>query len=82
MICGGESGPKSRPMELDWARSLIAQCRNTDVAVFMKQTGRVYAKRHGFTRDPIKGGDPGDWPTDLRVREFPCVPEAVSDAAH
>lgn len=71
VIVGGESGPKSRPMDITWAQRLITQCRAAEVAVFMKQTGRVYAKRNGFVRDPLKGGDPSDWPTGLAVRQFP-----------
>lgn len=37
IIIGCESGPKRRPMELDWARDLIRQCRVAGVAVFVKQ---------------------------------------------
>jgi len=36
-ICGGESGPKARPMHPDWARSLQQQCQAAGVAFFMKQ---------------------------------------------
>lgn len=75
VIVGGESGPKARPMQIEWARGLIAQCRVADVAVFMKQTGSAYAKSAKFA--DRKGGDLAEWPADLRVREFPRVPEAV-----
>jgi len=37
VIVGGESGPRARPMDLDWARSLVAQCREAGVPVFFKQ---------------------------------------------
>lgn len=37
IICGAETGPKARPMDLAWARSLLAQCKNADVPFFMKQ---------------------------------------------
>lgn len=63
VIVGGENGPRS--MDLDWARSLIAQCREASVPCFMKQLGCG----HG-TKDR-KGGDPDEWPEDLRVRQFP-----------
>jgi protein gp37 len=36
-IIGAESGPKHRPMNEDWARRLIAQCKQANVAVFYKQ---------------------------------------------
>lgn len=78
MIAGGESGPGARPMELDWARTLVEQCQHSKTAVFVKQLGSVWARdmtysgitiaRHGDT----KGGDPSYWPADLRVREFPA----------
>ena len=37
VICGCESGPGARPMELDWARSLRDQCVEAGVAFFLKQ---------------------------------------------
>lgn len=39
VICGGESGPKGRPMHPDWARSLRDQCQNAGVPFFFKQWG-------------------------------------------
>lgn len=39
VIVGGESGPKARPFDLAWARSIIRQCRAAGVACFMKQAG-------------------------------------------
>jgi len=61
VICGGESGPKHRPFELDWARDLLAQCRRGNAAFWMKQIGGYPSKR-----DNLK-----DLPEDLRIREFP-----------
>ncbi len=61
VICGGESGPGARPMDLAWARSLRDQCKAAGVAFFFKQLGGV--------RD--KGGDLESIPEDLRIREFP-----------
>jgi len=61
VIIGCESGPNRRPMDLDWAQSLVAQCRAAQVSVFVKQlsiAGRV-------------SYDPAEWPEDLRVREYP-----------
>ena len=66
VIVGGESGAGARPMELDWVRSLVTQCQNSQVPVFVKQLGSVWAGRG-------KGGDMDAWPADLRVREFPVV---------
>lgn len=38
-VCGGESGPKARPFDLVWARSIVKQCREAGVAVWVKQLG-------------------------------------------
>ncbi|MCH7650677.1 MAG: phage Gp37/Gp68 family protein [Nitrospinae bacterium] len=37
IICGGESGPGARPMDLQWARDARDQCRDANVPFFMKQ---------------------------------------------
>lgn len=39
LIIGGESGPKSRPCNLEWVRSLVSQCKKSKVACFVKQLG-------------------------------------------
>jgi protein gp37 len=80
VIVGGESGPQSRPFDLAWARSIVAQCQYFKVPVFVKQLGanaRIRDEWNGhFTTDITlrdhKGGDPAEWPADLRVREFPA----------
>lgn len=52
--------PMARRFDPDWARSIVAQCREGGVACFIKQLG---------------GSRPGnkleDLPEDLRVREWP-----------
>jgi hypothetical protein len=88
IICGGESGRHARPFDLAWARSIRDQCQAASVACFIKQLGSrpIYTApgplgldRRGMTlttnlvlRDP-KGGDPDEWPDDIRVRQFPKV---------
>lgn len=107
VIVGGESGHGARRCDVRWIRSIVAQCREQGVAVFVKQLGAFVVDRNdaGFdgacedswpemdpddiehdldgTRDdyqgaPVrvhlrsaKGGDPEEWPLDLRVREMP-----------
>lgn len=39
VICGGESGPKARPMHPDWVRSLRYQCAAAGVPFLFKQWG-------------------------------------------
>jgi protein gp37 len=85
VIIGAESGTMARPCELWWIKNLIGQCRDADVAPFVKQVGRhpaprripypaggpeAYTLEHVFIRDS-KGGNWNEWPEDLRVRQFP-----------
>lgn len=77
LIVGGESGQGARKMDLAWAQSLIHQCENADVPVFMKQVGSVAAPSLG----PFAGRKGGNWdafPDGLRVRQFPRVAKAVA----
>lgn len=79
VIVGGESGSHARTFDLSWARDLQTQCQEAGVAFFMKQLGATITD-DGF---PMKvrdkhGGDWSEWPTDLRVREFP---EAFRDGS-
>ncbi len=77
VIVGGESGPRARPCDVDWVRSIVAQCSNARVPVFVKQLG----SNPDFGADELRrdagpffdrhGGGPAEWPEDLRVREFP-----------
>lgn len=39
VIVGGESGAGARPMRLEWARSIVEQCKAAGVACFVKQLG-------------------------------------------
>lgn len=39
VIVGGESGPKARPMKLEWVESIRQQCEEQDVQFFFKQWG-------------------------------------------
>ena len=38
-VIGGESGPKARPMQLDWVRQVRDQCQEAGVPFFLKQLG-------------------------------------------
>ena len=50
-IVGGESGPKARPMNPEWARSVRDQCAEQRVAFFFKQWGGVRPKSGGRLLD-------------------------------
>lgn len=70
VIVGGESGPRARNCELDWIASIVRQCREADVACFVKQLGDnpmgirgLYGKKGSANLN--------DWPEEMRVRQFP-----------
>jgi len=69
VIIGGESGSNHRPMDINWAASIIAQCKGAGVAVFNKQLGSSLAKE--MKLKDHKGGDISEWLEELQVREFP-----------
>ena len=47
VIVGGESGPRSRPMDPEWVLDLRDQCRRADVPFFFKQWGGANKKKTG-----------------------------------
>lgn len=67
VIIGSESGPRARPMEIGWARSLVERCVAESCSCFVKQIATPLGHRHA---DP-KGGDPCFWPEGHWPREFP-----------
>lgn len=81
VITGGESGHGARPYRLDWAASVIAECRRVGAAPFVKQLGaEPWLDQSGIVLEPTrvhlrakKGDDPSEWPATLRVQEFPAV---------
>lgn len=50
-VVGGESGPKARPMNKDWARSLRDQCTAAGIPFFFKQWGGKNKKKAGRELD-------------------------------
>jgi protein gp37 len=51
VIVGGESGPRARPIEAEWVRSLRDQCLRKGVPFFFKQWGGVQKHRTGRELD-------------------------------
>lgn len=51
VIAGGESGPRARPMHIDWARQVRDQCREQRVPFFFKQWGGFRPKSGGRALD-------------------------------
>ena len=59
VIVGGESGPRSRRMEIAWLESIVGQCRDAGVPVWVKQDSG------------LRAGQQGRIPDDLFIQEFP-----------
>jgi len=47
VIVGGESGPKSRPINEEWVMDIKEQCVNGNIPFFFKQWGGVNKKKKG-----------------------------------
>lgn len=63
-IIGAETGPGRRPCKIEWGRSLVQQCQEADISVWIKAldiNGKI-------TRNLA------DFPPDLQLRQFPPSP--------
>jgi protein gp37 len=69
VIVGGESGPRARPIERAWVRSIREQCKAAQVAFFFKQWGGLRPKSGGRKLDGR------EW------NEFPKPPASYGVAA-
>lgn len=70
LIIGGESGRKARPCDLTWVDDLIRQAQDAKASCFVKQLGsRTVHHGRPVPLRHAKGGDPQEWPEDLRVQE-------------
>lgn len=61
VIVGAESGPSRRSCKIEWVKSIVEQCKQADVPVFVKQ----------LDLDGKLSTNPEEWPEDLRRQEFP-----------
>ena len=88
VIVGGESGARvgrlpvagqcgrhvGRQFELEWARSLMEECREAQIPFFAKQLGTNPLDNGKPVRlRDSHGGDWTEWPRELAVREVPGV---------
>lgn len=76
VIVGGESGNENgmyryRECKLEWIESIIEQCQQFGIPVFVKQMGTHLSKKLGLNER--HGGDINEWPAHLRIRQFPRV---------
>lgn len=90
LISGGESGGGARPVDPQWVRGVIADCRRHGVAPFHKQWGNYASNplvtEQGLTIDEVKRidtyGKGGGLVDGSLVREFPSRRRAADrDAA-
>jgi protein gp37 len=87
LIIGGESGPGARACNVDWIRALVETGKTSGVATFVKQLGanieggkwpKAEREFSNFGRcdwsniQNKKGGDPNEWPADLRIQQWPA----------
>lgn len=70
VIVGGESGPKCRPCDPLWVRSVVRQCREAEVPVFVKQMGGNIVTRNDMVEDTFNSCETG-WPD-------PCVEHDIN----
>lgn len=61
-IVGGESGPASRPMEIEWVEQIEAACRRAGTAFFFKQWGGRNKKAAGRK---LRGQTYDEYPHEL-----------------
>lgn len=66
VIVGGESGPKSRPMEPAWVMSIRDQCVSRDVPFFFKQWGGT---RKALAGRVLEGRTWDEMPTGVSLPE-------------
>lgn len=72
VIVGGESGPHASPCKIKWIRDIVRQCKAAKVPCFVKQLGsNPCGMESDDSLNDKKGGNPSEWPEDLRVQEFP-----------
>ncbi len=82
VIVGGESGPRARAMDLEWAREIVRCCARHSTPAFVKQLGRRpyeefwneeydLHETQWYEVEDAKGGDPDEWPEDLQIRQWP-----------
>ena len=87
VIFGGESGHTTRLAKADWARCILGDCRQRNIAFFLKQWGDYKSNplvtEHGYTvmdakhEDVPENGKGGGLLDGLLYREFPDYQEVL-----
>jgi protein gp37 len=81
VVCGGEAGPRSRPMHPDWARGLRMQCSSSNVPYFFKSWGdwRPNPAPHAAVRRREDAGKIHPW-GESRIHAIATPADANDDA--
>lgn len=79
VVCGGESGPKARPMHPDWARSLRDRCVVAGVPFFFKQWGEWKECGHDEDGPHI---EEIEYPSELAEAYEPLIDGFLSADGH
>lgn len=67
VIVGGESGPGSRPFQVDWVRRIAGHCFAVRTPCFVKQLGSDIRDRNDAGFD---GESRSEWPMDTHYKEI------------
>jgi hypothetical protein len=73
LIQGDESGKTEKPFDIARARTMCDQCREDNVAHFLKQQFETHLVEDGQRKsfEDRHGSDWSEWAEDLRMRDFP-----------
>lgn len=70
IVVGGESGPNARSMQREWAESIVRQCRDAGVSVFVKQLGAAYVdEKNGVAGATMRVSDDVSGLISRRLRD-------------
>ena len=76
VIVGGESGPRARPVCIEWVTEIRDKCLQSGVPFFFKQWGGQNKKKAGRLLD---GRTWDEMPKDRTALSLPCKPFAKPD---
>jgi protein gp37 len=76
VIVGGESGAGARPFDVEWARALVQECMDAGTPIFVQKLGcKPFQAGRRLQLNDYAGADWNEWPSDLRIRQFPFESE-------
>lgn len=62
IVCGGESGPRARPCNVEWIRSVVRQCAEAKVPCWVKQYGaNAIGDGYDLSDETVRELDAAGW---------------------